>query len=248
MSGRQRLLRLAGVVLYAAFILLIFGVTAYLSFGQFVRRGVTAVPDLGGLTLVEAENRLAESGLEMSVADAPRYDDDVPPGRVLQQRPRGASLVKRGSEVEVVESLGPAVLEVPELRGVAVAAAQVSLSAAGLTLGRTANVFAAGSARGRVVQQNPPPLQRVGQAAAVDLYVSDEDPTQTYIMPDLVYRDVREVREFFESRGFRVGGVKPEPYEGVAPGVVLRQHPLAGHPLRRQEVISLVVSMQQEDA
>jgi len=184
----------------------------------------------------------------MNVAEAARYDDDVPPGRVLQQRPRAASLVKRGSAVDVIESLGPAVIEVPELRGVAVAAAQVSLGAAGLTLGRTANVFDTGSPRGRVVQQNPPALERVGQAASVDLYVSDEDPTQAYIMPDLVYRDVIEVREFFESRGFRVGGVKPEPYEGVSSGVVLRQYPLAGHPLRRHEVISLVVSTQPDGA
>jgi hypothetical protein len=36
--------------------------------------------------------------------------------------------------------------------------------------------------------------------------------------------------------------VKYEPYEGIEAGVVLRQYPLAGHPLRRHDVISLVVA------
>ena len=61
-------------------------------------------------------------------------------------------------------------------------------------------------------------------------------------MPDLVYRDYDLVRLFFERRGFQLGGVKPEIYEGVPPGVILRQYPLAGHPLTRSDVISLVIS------
>ncbi len=61
-------------------------------------------------------------------------------------------------------------------------------------------------------------------------------------MPDLVYREYEPVRRFFDRRGFRLGGVKFEAYEGISPGVILRQYPLPGHPLRRQDVISLVVT------
>ena len=61
-------------------------------------------------------------------------------------------------------------------------------------------------------------------------------------MPDLVYRSYDRVLNFFESRGFRIGSVKYEPYEGIEPGVVLRQFPLAGHRLARDDVISLVVA------
>ncbi|HXT19989.1 MAG TPA: PASTA domain-containing protein, partial [Thermoanaerobaculia bacterium] len=65
---------------------------------------------------------------------------------------------------------------------------------------------------------------------------------ETYVMPDLVDRDYRSVRSFLEVHGFRVGSVKFEPYEGVSESLVLRQFPLPGHPLRRGEVISLVVA------
>ena len=61
-------------------------------------------------------------------------------------------------------------------------------------------------------------------------------------MPDLAYRNLESVRHFFERRGFRLGSIKFEPYEGLSPGVILRQYPLPGHLLARQDVISLVVT------
>ncbi|MCZ6727052.1 MAG: PASTA domain-containing protein, partial [Acidobacteria bacterium] len=75
----------------------------------------------------------------------------------------------------------------------------------------------------------------------VDLYLATSSRAGTFLMPDLVYRDYERVRRFFEARDFRLGSVKFEPYESMAPGIVLRQFPLAGHPLRRQDAISLVV-------
>jgi hypothetical protein len=61
-------------------------------------------------------------------------------------------------------------------------------------------------------------------------------------MPDLVYRRYEPVRRSFERRGFRLGAVKFEPYEGIADGTILRQTPLPGHPLHRLDLISLVVA------
>ena len=61
-------------------------------------------------------------------------------------------------------------------------------------------------------------------------------------MPDLVYRDYERVRLYFEQLGFKFGSVKFERYEGVAAGVILRQFPLPGHPLTREDPVSLVVA------
>ena len=67
-------------------------------------------------------------------------------------------------------------------------------------------------------------------------------PAERYIMPDLVYRSYEGIRPYFEQRGFNFGSVKFERYEGVAAGVVLRQYPQAGHPVTKQDNISLVVA------
>ena len=224
-------------------LLVVVGVTAYLAFGQFVRRGVTPVPDLIGQSRLDGEALLIDSGLLLdSAVLAERHDDTVPLGRILQQRPGAHSLVKRGSSVRVIFSLGPEIAEVPDLSGQPLAAAQVALSDAGLTLGRTVAVYRISGDVGTVLEQDPVSGSVVGYAQAVDVYIGEESHGESYLMPDLVYRDYDLVRLFFERRGFQLGGVKPEPYEGVPPGVILRQYPLAGHPLTRSDVISLVVS------
>ncbi len=50
------------------------------------------------------------------------------------------------------------------------------------------------------------------------------------------------MRPYFERLGFKFGNVKFERYEGVSAGVILRQFPLPGHPVSRDDSISLVVA------
>ena len=237
-----RFLRRFAWILYAGFVAAVFVAASYLAFNLFVRSGVTPVPEVEGLSLASAEARLRERALTMDREPGERYDDDVPAGHVLRQSPAPGSLVKRGGRVEVAVSLGPQVVAVPDLTGAALPAAQVTLAAAGLGVGRTLGIYSPNSQPGTVVDQSPKGGQRAGSAATVDLFLSSGDPAAVFVMPDLVYRDYERVRRFFERRGFRLGSVKFESYEGIGAGVVLRQFPLAGHPLSRREVISLVVA------
>lgn len=239
----RRLLRLFGYVGYGFGALLLFIAGGYLAFSFFVRSGVTSVPDLVGRTEAEAAAVLRDAGLELRVREgARRYNDTVEAGLLQQQDPGPGSIVKRGSTVDGVVSLGRELVEVPDLAGKALQAVQVELRAAGLEVGRTAGVYSAAGLPGTVVDQSPEPGSRVGRATPVELFFSLEGRAQTFLMPDLVYRDYDRVRRFFEGRGFRLGSVKFESYEGISPGIILRQFPLPGHPLRRSEVISLVVA------
>lgn len=240
-------LRALAWIAYTGLIAASFFLPAYFSFNLFVRSGVTPLPDLVGLSEEEVAPRLADQGLRLRrTPEANRYDEEVPEGRVLQQSPVAGSLAKRGSTVEVTISLGPELLEVPDVRGQILQAAQVALAAAGMALGRTASVYSIEALPGTVVDQDPLPGTRVGRAAPVVLFLCLESRSDTYLMPDLVYRNYESVRRFFERHGFRLGSVKFEPYEGIDPGVVLRQFPLAGHPIRRRDVISLVVTTDEQ--
>jgi serine/threonine-protein kinase len=234
----RALVRLA----YALVVCALFVGAAYLSFSLFVRRGVTPVPNLVGLPLGGAAERLADQGLRMRHQRATdRFAADVPAGRVVEQRPGPGAFAKRGGLVEVVLSRGRRVLPVPNLAGTALAAAQVTLAAAGLGVGAVARIFAAAPV-GSVVLQEPVAGTEVGPGTTVRLFLAAEGRSETYVMPDLVDRDYPSVRGFLEQHGFRVGSVKFEPYEGVSQSLVLRQFPLPGHPLRRGDVISLVVA------
>lgn len=229
---------------YALLVVVIFTVAGYFAFSFFVRSGVTTVPDLVALPEAEIGSLLVDNGLRMRRHyEGDRYDEDIPAGHVLEQSPNAGSLVKRGAAVETTISLGPERIIVPDVEGQALQAALVELTASGLSMGRIVNVYSIGAAPGTVVEQDPEAASLVGRGSAVGLFLSAVSRADTYVMPDLAYRNFEVVRYFFERRGFRLGSIKFEPYEGIAPGTVLRQYPLPGHPLGRQDVISLVVTI-----
>lgn len=237
----RKLLRALRALVLITLLGALFALVAYFSFSQFVRRGVTPAPDLTGLGEDEARALAADQGLEIEWSDEERYDDRIAAGDVVAQRPRAGTLIKRGSEVTVWISRGPRQIEVPAVAGEALQAAQVTLAAAGLTIGRTLDVFSDGSRDGIVVGQQPAAGSYVAPDAPIDLFLSRQSTGKTYLMPDLVERTYDEVRYFFEVRGFRLGRVSYVTYDGVAPGTVLRQLPLAGHPLRPGDIVSLWV-------
>ena len=239
----QKVLRAIGCLSYLGLLGIVFGLVSYVAFSQFVRRGVTPTPDLGGLVEDEARALLVDQGLRPKIPeDEDRFDDEVPAGHVLLQEPSAGTLVKRGSDVTLILSRGPRQIEVPDVVGSAVQAARVTIAAAGLRIGGTFSMISRSGRDGEVIAQRPSPGSRVELGAPVDLFLSLESAGETYVMPDLVKRPAADVRRFFTRLGFEIGRVSYQAYAGVEPGTVLRQFPPAGHPLRRGEVISLTLA------
>jgi eukaryotic-like serine/threonine-protein kinase len=233
-----------GCLAYAVLVCVIFGLAAYTSFSVFVRSGATTVPSVEGMSQTDAANVLADQGLVLKPAEGTgRYDDKIPAGLVARQSPDAKSFVKRGSPVFVLLSRGPRRVAVPDLRGKALPEAQLGISGTGLALGRILEAVAPhGDAPGSVIEQDPDPNASVPPSTGVDLLLAMAAPGERYVMPDLVYRNYDQVRPAFEQRGFKLGSVKFERYEGVAAGVILRQFPLPGHPVSRDDSVSLVVA------
>lgn len=238
--------KLAKGLVYLAYgfvIVLVFGLAAYTSFSLFVRSGVTTVPQVEGLPRGEAAARLADQGLRLrGVEEEGRYHEKIPAGSIVQQNPDARTLVKRGSSVSVVLSRGPQRVEVPDLSGKGLPAAQAALSGAGLTVGRILGAFSTTKNTGSVLASDPGPGATIAPSTPVHVLLALSVPAERFVMPDLVYRDYESVRPYFEQHGFRFGNVKFERYEGVAAGVILRQFPLPGHPVTKQDNISLVVA------
>jgi beta-lactam-binding protein with PASTA domain len=249
----SKLLRGLGFLAYLALLFVIFGLAAYTSFSVFVRSGATTVPTVVGLSRTDAANALADRGLAVRDVQgagrtddkipAGRYDDQIPAGRVARQTPDPRTLVKRGSQVTILLSLGPRRVAVPDLKGKTLPGAQAAISGTGLALGRILGALAPNhEAPGSVIEQDPDTGASVAPATGVDLLLAMAAPNERYVMPDLVYRNYDQVRPYFEQLGFKFGNVKFERYEGVAAGVILRQFPLPGHPLSREDAVSVVVA------
>ncbi|MEM6454341.1 MAG: PASTA domain-containing protein [Acidobacteriota bacterium] len=236
------LLRAVRTTLYIGLIGALFALVSYIAFSQFVRRGVTRVPELYGMAEGDAARLLTDQGLQLALADAAerRFDETVPIGHVVVQRPSAGTLVKRGAAVTAVLSRGPQRIAVPSVVDQAMQAAQVTLAAAGLAVGRTVEIFAPAKS-GTVVAQQPSAGTPMERGAPVDLFLSRRDWSRTYLMPDLIGKRYDDVRQFFENRDFRFGRISYRSYAGIPPGTVLEQYPLPGDPLRQGDVLSLSI-------
>ena len=227
-------------VLYASILAAVLVVAAWLSFTRFVQGKSLEAPDLTKMTVEEASALAASRGLRLAV-DAGRADfsDEIPSHRIRGQAPAPRTEVKTGQTIRVHLSLGPRTIRVPELSGMTERTAALSLTRSGLHEGVVSVAREPGAG---VVAQGVAAGATAAPETAVDLLLTRGAPDVAYVMPDLIGRDFEKVRAAFEARGFRIGGVKGQAYEGAAAGTILRQYPQAGYPVTFKDTLSFVVA------
>lgn len=151
--------------------------------GEMVKRGSAvslvvsrgpewlSVPGVRRMHRLEARNRLENE--DLVVDEVLVYDEAVPEGYVLDQKPRQGEQVQRGARVYLTVSKGvaPEPFKMPDLVGRTLEEARLTIEEAGLRLGvvgKTTTPFAAGV----VAEQNPKPGDSVVEGNAVDITVS----------------------------------------------------------------------------
>ena len=115
-----------------------------------------------------AAELLRASGFEVQVDS---LESDQPRGRVLELEPAQGTEVALPAAVRLALSLGPPVVDMPDLKGFDIAQARDSLQALGLVVGTVDEVFRFGRDQGRVVDQQPVPETRLQRGSAVRLTV-----------------------------------------------------------------------------
>lgn len=129
-----------------------------------------SVPDLAGKTVSQARAELEALGLQMEVV-AMEHSTSVQAGMVSAQQPADGELVP-GETVQVTESLGPRMVEVPDLIDLEVEQARQLLEDAGFEVEETTilgDLFSDGS--GRVRSQNPDAGAEAAEGSTVHLLV-----------------------------------------------------------------------------
>jgi beta-lactam-binding protein with PASTA domain len=233
-------------ILFAALVLLAFGVSTYVCFNFFIRGRSVSTPNLVGRKLADAKAMCSELGISLVVDSGTRNSDKIDIGKVVWQNrtPGATNLVKRGTDLHVELSAGPLVLQVPDLNGQTARTALLRLSQQNLKLGSVARVDSA--AQQGIMSEEPPKGTVVAARTEVSLLVGEQPPPLPYVMPDLIDRPLDTVRPALESRGLMVSNVKFESYPGIADGIIIRQFPLRGAPVSGRDPITVVVSRQAE--
>ncbi|MBW3671473.1 MAG: PASTA domain-containing protein [Acidobacteria bacterium] len=215
-----------------AVFLALLGASTYFSFRYFVRGRAVSTPDLVGRPISGARAMASDLGIVVEErAQQERHSSSIPPGLIVWQSRKPGTAVKHGSTLLVARSLGPLITEVPELKGESPRAAMMEFSQRGFTFGTTSQMALGGERS--IITSSPPPGARVAGQTEVSLLVSSGESSRKYVMPELIDRNIEQVRPMFESAGFEVANVRFESYPGVPEGVIIRQFPNPGAPLTR---------------
>jgi serine/threonine-protein kinase len=139
------------------------------------------VPRLYGNTPAQAESILQRAGLSLGTQSRD-YNNDVTEGSIFFQDPSGGENVEPGTAVNVTVSLGLEQVEVPEVYGLRVAAAQTALSNAGLN--STPLEVEGDEPAGTALATEPGAGAMLDPGSTVSLYYSAGPPPATTASPD----------------------------------------------------------------
>lgn len=194
------------------------------------------VPDVRGLGLASAEERLAGAGLEIGAADSITHPS-VAAGLVLGQSPLPGQVSRPDTPVQVTVSMGPQMRSVPDVLRLDEARARLVLETSGFVV--DVDTLEAEEPRGQVVEVSPPPDSVVALPAEVTLVVSVGPPV--VYMPLVLGLEQLEAETLLDSLGLDVTDVEEVFRFGRDQGIVVEQEPAADTELQRGSGVRLKV-------
>ena len=134
-----------------------------------VEQEKVAVPGVVGLDKAEAEGKLRDAGFQVVVSE--EASSEVAEGKVISQSPLANLKVAKGSQVTIVVSTGPAMVEVPSVIDKTADEARDILKDAGLHAVEHTQVVIDPTKVGKVVTQSPAAGAIVESGSSVDIYI-----------------------------------------------------------------------------
>jgi len=208
-----------------------------------IHAGVVDVPNLSGMTLEEASDKISGSSLNLTVENR-FYSTTVPVGRVLSQSPAPGASVRKGWHMRITESMGPQRVAIPNTVGMDEHEAGMAIRKASLDLGALAHLPAPGLAD-TVLAQTPPANAEGVDKPEVSLLLTEPESSapKAYVMPNLVGLSYSAANAKMREMDLHVNAIVPQaavaasidpsipapaPVAMIPAGVVLTQVPAAG--------------------
>ncbi len=198
-----------------------------------------AVPDVTNLTSAAAAQALIDAGL--IVGDVTfAVSVDVPAGSIISQDPAAATLVAAGTAINLVESLGPDAVPVPDIVGLQQADAESVVTTAGLAVGNISFQVSTLVPEGEVLSQSIPPGTQVIPGTSLNFVVSIGAPVT---VPDVRGLSEADAGTTLVDARLVVGNVTTQEDLNVPAGAVISQNPAGGAVVDPGTAVDLVISL-----
>src|ERR1700675_1351359 len=200
---------------------------------------MVTVPKVEGLTQDAATTAITAAKLTVG-AVTQQTRNTVAAGNVIFQDPARGNSVAQGSPVNLVISSEPQMVTVPNVAGLAQAAATTAITAAKLTGGTVTQQISNTVATGNVISQDPASGNSVAQGSQVNLVISSGP--QMVIVPNVEGLTQDAATTAITAAKLMVGTVTQQSSNTVATGNVISQDPASGNSVAQGSQVNLVIS------
>ncbi len=201
--------------------------------------GSSALPSVAGLSAARAVARLKAAGFKPTTETQPSAT--VPMGQAIATNPSVGTPLQAGKPVTVIVSSGPEPMHVPDLVGQTLAAAEATLTNAGLTVGTVTKRVVAEQSPGTVLAQSPHAGSSLPAGGKVNLTVA-RAPKET-VVPSVVGQNEAQAAAALGSAGFAPKTTSQMTTEASQVGVVLAQTPAAGQKAHKGATVTLAIGV-----
>lgn len=213
-------------------------IIAMVAYGLIVNKKAE-VPKVEGMTVEQMQETLDKAGLKYKIKEE-QNSLDIPKGSIISQNPKAGEYIKKSLPVEVVVSLGPKLIAMPDVMGQFEVNARSMLENAGLVVNEVNKEFNEKYEVNIVFNQNPAANTEIAEGSNVVLYVSKGKDTIT--MPTLTGKTEEAARAELTKLGLPLTSVKYEVSTEYEKGLVASQNPAAGKPVEKTQGVTLIIS------
>jgi serine/threonine-protein kinase len=201
----------------------------YLTFSILSFSRTVEVPDLYGKGLVESNKMLTKLGLYLKI-EGEAYDSSVPPGIIIQQDIPPGKKVQERSGIRVIISRGPEEKSIPSIVSEILQNAEAVLLEKGLKIGKILYVHSDTVEKDKIIAQNPEPFEQISDVITV--LVSQGPYIQYYFCPDFRGMPFTQARDIIKQLQLTLA------VEGAG-GIIKEQKPRPGTKIKAGDLIFL---------
>ena len=196
---------------------------------------IVAVPDVAGLSVTDATNRLKKAGFK--VATRNQFSKSIPKGSVIGTEPAAGTQLSTGQVITLLVSRGTNQVAVPSVTGLDDQAALAALQDAGLSgvlVQRDST-----EPEGTVISQSPGAGKLVARGSQVTIFAS----TGAITVPDVVGQARKTAVTAVKRAGFTVAVTEENTDDPAQVGRVISEFPPGGSRGRRGDTVTISVGV-----
>tara|TARA_B100000902_G_scaffold83182_1_gene87766 strand:+ start:1945 stop:2661 length:717 start_codon:yes stop_codon:yes gene_type:complete len=206
------------------------------------QKSMIAIPDLEGLSILEAESITKSEGIQVVVADT-IFTNDLNPDIILEQFPAAGREVKAGRAIKIkITQLSQKIL-VPNVLGKTLRSSEIELDQIGITVDSVYYAYSPNYPKGIVSWQSPAALDSIRKGFGVRLEVSTGlAPNDFVTVPDLEGIFYSEAIKRISEIGLKEGSIQFVSQDEFLPNTVLSQNPKEGTKVSQSSSINFIIS------